>query len=186
MFLLPLVCFHILCSNDCVFFAVIVFSHCAIKSKEIITQSAEAFSDLVCQLERSFYIFVPQEILTVKLVRLRSTIGFLSYLKSSFNSFSLFPFRFWDDKQNKYDADKGNSGKEAWEGLDGVSEGGNHVGDGEGEESVEGGADGGRCPLEGDEGGGNVNPVQRSPHQQLPKPPQLTLPQTNLCANAKW
>ena len=136
-------------------FAVIVFSHCAIKSKEIITQSAEACSDLVCQLERSFYIFVPQEILTVKLVRLRSTIGFLSYLKSSFNSFSLFPFRFWDDKQNKYDADKGNSGKEAWEGLDGVSEGGNHVGDGEGDQPVEGGADGGSYPLGGKEG--NVN-----------------------------
>ena len=102
------------------------------------------------------------------------------------NVFFSLPFGFWNNKCNKNGAGKGNAGEYevAGGGVDGVSEGGNHVGDSEGDQPVEGGADGGSYPLEGEGGGENVNPVQRSP-RQLPKPPQLTLPQPNLFVNAK-
>ena len=66
------------------------------------------------------------------------------------NVFFSLPFGFWDNKCNKNGAGKGNAGEYevAGGGIDGVSEGGNHVGDGEGDQPVEGGADGGSYPLE--------------------------------------
>ena len=72
----------------------------------------------------------------------------LSYL------FFGLPFGFWDNKYNKYGAGKGNAGEYEVAGgrVDGVSEGGNHVGGGEGDQPVEGGADGGSYPLGGEEG----------------------------------
>ena len=80
------------------------------------------------------------------------------------------PFGFWDDKCNKYGAGKGNAGEYEVAGgrVDGVSEGGNHVGDGKGDQPVEGGADGGRYPLGGEDG--NLNPEEQSPHTNLPYP----------------
>ena len=88
----------------------------------------------------------------------------LSYL------FFGLPFGFWDDKCNKYGAGKGNAGEYEVAGgrVDGVSEGGNHVGDGKGDQPVEGGADGGRYPLGGEDG--NLNPEERPPHTNLPYP----------------